>query len=130
MYADAKGSKSLQASAWPEFNSAIVDEQAEKRGDLITALIGEVRREKAEKHLPLNTQVKKLKIYAADKDTAEVVRAGGVDIVGALKVTAFEVTAPQDADSVGGKAVLKSGREVPQFPDVRFAAEYEEGIKK
>ncbi len=39
---------------------ACVDEEAEKRGDLIIALISAVRREKAEKHLSLNTQIKKL----------------------------------------------------------------------
>jgi valyl-tRNA synthetase len=130
MYADAKGFKSLQTSAWPDFNKALVDEQAETRGDLISSVISEVRREKAEKHLPLNTPVKKLTIYTADKATADVVNSGAIDINGSLKVTNLEVKPPSEADLVGGKAVLQLGREVPQFLDVRFVAEYEEGIKK
>ena len=129
MYADVKGFKSLQVSPWPESNPLLIDEQTEKRGELIVALIGEVRREKAEKHLPLNTEVKKLTIYTSDVATAEVVQSGRIDIVGSLKVASLEVEPTHEAN-FGGKAVLQSGRVVPQFPDLRFAAEYAEGIKK
>jgi len=61
--------------------------------------------------------------------TAEVVQSGRIDIVGSLKVASLEVEPTHEAN-FGGKAVLQSGRVVPQFPDLRFAAEYAEGIKK
>ena len=60
MFAENKGFESLQISPWPKFNAALVDEEAEKNGDLIIAIISEVRHEKAEKKLPLNAPMKKL----------------------------------------------------------------------
>jgi len=130
MYADSKGFKSLQVAPWPEFNEAFVDEEAEQRGDLIITLIGEIRREKAEKHLPLNTPVKKLTVFVADKITEEVVKSGSGDITGAHKVINLEIVPPREREYTGGKKVLQHGREIPQFPDARFAAEYDEGMKK
>jgi valyl-tRNA synthetase len=113
MYAEHKGCRSLQLSPWPESEQAIVDEQAEKRGDLIMALITEVRREKAEKRMPLNSQVKKLTVYAGDGETAEIITVGGADIAGTCKVARLEVLAEK-----GG------GREITQFANVRFITEY------
>jgi valyl-tRNA synthetase len=119
MYAEAKGFKSLQQSPWPKFNAASVDMLAEKHGDLIIELIGEVRREKAEKHLPLNTPIKKLTVYAKDHSGAEALLEGESDIVGACKVENLMVL-PEEG----------TGREVVQFPGVHFVAEHGEAVKK
>jgi valyl-tRNA synthetase len=113
MYCKHKGYRSLQLSPWPEFEQALVDEEAEKRGDLIMALITEVRREKAEKRMPLNAQVKKLTVYAGDGETAEIIIEGGEDIAGTCKVARLEVLAEKGV-----------GRQVAQFVDVRFVTEY------
>ena len=115
MYADSKGYKSLQLSLWPEFNQALTDDQAEEHGDLIIAVIGEVRREKAEKRLPLNTQIKKLTVYAGDPKAAEIIKEGNVDIAGTCKVSNLEVLAEKG-----------SGRALSEYPEVTFTAEYEE----
>ena len=129
LYADSKGYKSLHISPWPEFNQAVVDEQAEKRGDLITALITEVRREKAEKRMSLNAQVKKLTVYAGDRKKAAIIKEGSEDIVGTCKVVSFKIfptkiSGKQRENLIGGKEVIQIGRVVPQFPDVYFVAEY------
>jgi valyl-tRNA synthetase len=113
MYADYKGCKSLQLSPWPEFEQALVDDEAERRGDLIIAVMAEVRREKAEKRMPLNTQVKKLTVYAGDRETSEMIKEGEGDITGTCKVASLEVLAEKG-----------SGREVAQNPEVHFVAEY------
>ena len=60
MFKEHKGFESLQVSPWPKFNASLVDEEAEKNGDLIIAIIGEVRHDKAEKKLPLNAAIKNL----------------------------------------------------------------------
>ena len=93
MYKDDKGFQSLQVSQWPKFNSALVDEAAEKNGDLIVAIISEVRHEKAEKKLPLNAPVKNLAVYAGTEEIAKVICSAKGDIVGTLKVSDFEVLA-------------------------------------
>jgi len=113
MYADYKGYRSLQLSPWPEFTQALADDKAEEHGDLIIAVIGDVRREKAEKRLPLNTQIKKLTVYAGAAETAEIIKQGAVDISGTCKVANLEVLAEKG-----------SGRALAQYPEVTFVAEY------
>jgi valyl-tRNA synthetase len=113
MYADHKGCKSLQLLPWPEFEQELVDEEAERRGDLVIDVIAGVRREKAEKHMPLNTQVKKLTVYAGDRKTAEIIREGEGDITGTCKVASLKVLAEKG-----------SGKEIAQHPEVHFVAEY------
>jgi valyl-tRNA synthetase len=119
LYRDTKGFPSLQSSPWPSYNEAMLDEHAEKRGDLIIELIGEIRREKAEKHLPLNTPIKKLIVYAKDHSGAEAITEGQSDIIGACKVECLQVLPEEGA-----------GREVVQFPGVNFVAEHGEVVKK
>jgi valyl-tRNA synthetase len=114
IFADFRGYHSLQVSPWPEFTQALADDQAEEQGNLIIAVIGEVRREKAEKRLPLNTQIKKLTVYAGNQKTAEIIKEGRDDIVGTCKVANLEVLAGTG-----------SGRELAQYPEVTFSSEYE-----
>jgi valyl-tRNA synthetase len=87
MFSETKKCKSLQVSPWPEFNSDLVDAKAEKQGDLIVALIGEVRREKAEKKLPLNTQIKSITIYSGNADYMRIIQTAEGDITGTLKAS-------------------------------------------
>lgn len=82
---------SIHRLAWPRVDKTIVDEAVEKQGELIMAIITEVRKEKAEKHLPLNAQVKKLTVYAEGKDTAEAINQGREDIEGTCKVTEMQI---------------------------------------
>jgi valyl-tRNA synthetase len=105
MYLDGKGYKSIQVSAWPKFNSALVDEAAEKDGDLITAIMSEVRRDKAEKKLPLNAPIKNLTIYAKDDATAVAIRQGCIDIAATLKIENIKVI----AEKAEGRQVAKYG---------------------
>jgi valyl-tRNA synthetase len=114
MYAPDKGYKSLQQAPWPAVDEAAVDEHAEKRGDVIVEFIGEVRREKAEKRMSLNTPITTLTVYAGDHSAAEALEEGKADIVGALKVDKL-VVLPEEGN----------GREVLQFPTVRFVADYQ-----
>ncbi|MEM4244425.1 MAG: class I tRNA ligase family protein, partial [Candidatus Bathyarchaeia archaeon] len=113
MYAEHKGYKSLQASPWPELKQTLIDETAEKHGDLLIAVITAVRREKAEKRMPLNTQIKKLMIYTGDKATAEIIKEGEGDIKGTCKISDLQIIAEK-----GG------GREVEQYPEIHFITEY------
>ncbi len=113
MYAEGEGYRSLQLSPWPEFEEKLVDEEREKRGDLIMAIITEVRREKAEKRMPLNAQIKKLMIYVENRETAEIIMEGGEDIAGTCKVANIKVL-PEKGE----------GREIAQYSNVRFVAEY------
>jgi valyl-tRNA synthetase len=118
IYATSKKLASLQISTWPEINESLVDGHVEKHGDLVIELIGEARREKAEKRMPLNAPVQKLTIYAGDHSAAEALNEGKVDICGALKVEELEIL-PEEGN----------GREVTQFSTVHFTAQYQNLIK-
>jgi valyl-tRNA synthetase len=93
MYQDGKGYRSIQVSPWPKFNPAVVDEAVEREGNLITAIMSEIRRDKAEKKLPLNAPIKNLTIYAVDDAAAAAIKQGTVDIAATLKVENIKVLA-------------------------------------
>ena len=114
MYAADKGFESLQASPWPKLDTIMEDERAEKRGDLVVALIAEIRREKAEKRMPLNTPITKLTVYAGDYSASEAIIGSREDIIGACKIENLNVL-PEEG----------TGREVIQYPHVQFVAEYQ-----
>jgi valyl-tRNA synthetase len=113
IYAESKGFKSIHTSAWPAWNKKRINEKTEKQGDLITAVIAEIRKEKSEKRMPLNAQIKKLTIYAGEKEAAEMILEGEDDIRGACKVENIRVL-PASGE----------GREVKPCTDIRFVAEY------
>jgi valyl-tRNA synthetase len=113
MFADYKGFESLQISPWPQFNSALVNEEAEKNGDLIIAVISEVRHDKAEKKLPLNAPVKNLIIYAGSDENAKIISSGNADIAGTLKVANIQVLSEKHCE----------GRQISPY-DVHIKAEY------
>ncbi|MEM2108342.1 MAG: valine--tRNA ligase [Candidatus Bathyarchaeia archaeon] len=113
MYAEHKGYRSLHALPWPKFKQTLIDETAEKHGDLIIAVITAVRREKAEKRMPLNTQIRKLTIYAGNKATAEIISTSEGDIKGTCKIMELQVFADKG-----------NGREVEQYPEIHFITEY------
>ncbi len=113
MYAEEKKHKSIHTSPWPEPNAEIIDEEAEKYGDLAMAVIGEIRREKAEKSLPLNASIQKLTIYAGSKKSAHILNQALEDIQGTCKIRKITVLPEK------GK-----GREVQEYPNVRFITDY------
>lgn len=112
MYKDGKGYPSIQVSAWPQYNASLVDEAAEKDGDLVTAVMSEIRRDKAEKKLPLNAPIKNLTIYAADPVAVKALQQGCVDIAATLKVEKASVVAEKG-----------EGRQVAQY-EVTIRPEY------
>jgi valyl-tRNA synthetase len=93
MYVEGKGFKSLQVSPWPKFNSTLIDEIAEKNGDLIIAVMSEIRRDKAEKKLPLNAPIKNVVIYAGNIENADAIQKGTSDIAATLKIVNIKVLA-------------------------------------
>jgi valyl-tRNA synthetase len=91
LYAEEKGHRSVHLSSWPEPGDKNISESAEENGDLIMAIITEVRREKSEKHLPLNAQISKLVVYAGDKRKADLIVKGVEDISATVKAAILEV---------------------------------------
>jgi valyl-tRNA synthetase len=113
MYAEDKKYKSIHVSPWPIPAKEGIDEEAERKGDLIIAVIGEVRRDKAEKKAPLNAPIKKLTLYAGSKENEQILNQALEDIAGTCKIEKVEISPAK------GK-----GREVKGHLNIRFRAEY------
>jgi valyl-tRNA synthetase len=113
IYAETIGQKSLQLTSWPEAKMEKVDEEAEKKGDLVMALITEIRREKAEKRKPLNSPIKRVKIYAGKTEFAKIISENKEDIAGTCKILQLEIL-----------SVKGDGRQIREFPEISFISEY------
>jgi len=113
MYAEVIGQKSLQLTAWPKPDMGKIDEEAEKKGGLVMAVITEIRREKSEKRKPLNTPIKRVKIYAGKSEFAKILSENKQDIVGTCKISMIEILSDK------GK-----GRQVQEIPEISFVSEY------
>jgi valyl-tRNA synthetase len=115
MYAEDVGQKSLQLTLWPELETGRIDEEAEKKGDLVMAVISEIRREKAEMRKPLNTEIDRVKLYAGNSRFASIISENKEDIMGTCKISQFEILSEK------GKG---KGRQVQEFPETSFISEY------
>jgi valyl-tRNA synthetase len=91
----------------------LINENIEESGDLIIAVMGEIRRDKAENQKPLNAEIQKLTIYSETKKISDVLHNALEDLRGTLKIDKTKVI-----ESKG------EGREVQGYPDVCFVATY------
>ena len=85
------GEGSVNISQWPKYDESLVDEEAERVGDIIIAAISNIRTEKNRRGVSLNAPVKKLTIYAGDN--AADLEMGVADIKDTLKVEELEIVA-------------------------------------
>ncbi len=99
---------SIHVSAWPMYDESMVDEDAEKTGDVIIAAIGDIRREKNRMGVSLNASMKSVAIYAPD-EYAEALRLGSTDIKDTLKIESLEI-----AEGEGGDVNLED------YPEIGF----------
>jgi len=113
MYAKTIGKKSIHLTTWPEPDMTKTDEEAERKGDLVMALITEIRREKSEKRKPLNTPIKSVKVYAGNNEFAHIISENKEDIVGTCKISEIQ-TSPEKGE----------GRQIEGFLEVTFVSEY------
>jgi len=113
LYAEDKRHLSIHVSPWPVPDKTLLDEEAERCGNLVVAVIEEIRRDKAEKKKPLNTLVKNVTIYAGTAESADILNLAQESIMGTCKIAKMKILAQK------GK-----GKEVRDYPNVRLVAEY------
>jgi len=99
MFAE-KERDSIHLTNWPELDRSKIDDEAEKRGDMIVALIRDVRGEKARRGLPLNAELRSLTIYAGDSLTQKAIEEGLDDIAATVKASEVEIMPIKGAGTV------------------------------
>jgi valyl-tRNA synthetase len=112
MFASEKGYRSVHLSPWPGIDQTKIDDETRRRGDLVVALIREIRKYKAEERMALNAPIDKLTVYAGGEESAEILAQAKNDVVGTCKVEAFKLLPTKG-----------EGREVQGYPDVRFVVD-------
>ncbi len=112
-YADDMDQKSIQLMPWPKPDMERIDEEAENKGDLVMAVITEIRREKSEKRKPLNASIKKVKIYTENSEFARLISENKEDIAGTCKIMEIKTLKEKG-----------EGRQVQEFPEIIFVSEY------
>ncbi len=85
--------------SFPEVNRELIDENAEKYGEIIKNTIVAIRRYKANKGLSLNAKLKEVFIYTEDEDTYKALNLGLEDIKGTMKI--------EDVKIIKGKPELR-----------------------
>ncbi len=98
MFKDYKGFESLQVSPWPKFNAALVDEEAEKNGDITIATMTAFRSFKAENKKALNAQYQFLTINTGSAEYERILKASYGDIKATLKVNELIITTKKKPD--------------------------------
>jgi valyl-tRNA synthetase len=66
-FAEKENKKSIHISSWPEFNESLIDEHADKTGDVIVEIVAMVRKYKSTMQVSLKTPVLKM-IISCDED--------------------------------------------------------------
>lgn len=109
MFAESVKQKSIHLSPWPQVEEAEIDEEAIEKGDFLVAVIGEIRREKARKRMPLNASIEELTIYGGTKENAKTLAESSEDIEGTCRIEKINIL-PREGEGV----------EVEGYPEIRF----------
>jgi valyl-tRNA synthetase len=82
----------IHVDTWPKYDASIIDEEAEEIGDLIIAVISDIRRMKNQVGISLNKEVNNITLYADGKNL-EFLLLGAKDIKDTLKILELEIIA-------------------------------------
>ncbi|MEN6553690.1 MAG: class I tRNA ligase family protein, partial [Methanobacterium sp.] len=82
---------SIHKTLWPDVNFELIDDAAEETGEIGVELIGEIRRFKASKKMPLNAKIKTLNIYTPDTALIGQIENLEEDIKGTMRIESLDV---------------------------------------
>jgi len=60
--------RSIHLTRWPSMKKELIDEEVEKEGDVLVAVISEIRREKSKRQVSMKAPIKHLHIYAEQNE--------------------------------------------------------------
>jgi len=94
----AESPRSIHLTRWPSVKRELIDEEVEKKGDILVAVISEIRREKSKRQASMKAPIKHLHIYAEQnaqkiiKDNIETVQR--TCNVGSVNIHPLDPTSP------------------------------------
>jgi len=90
-FKEQEKTESIHISNWPEINKELINEEAEKIGDLAITIIGEIRRHKSLNKLSLKAEIEQITILST-KEQKELIMlvVEDIKIVGKIKQMNFK----------------------------------------
>ena len=82
---------SIHKTLWPDVNFELINEDAEETGEIGVEIIGEIRRFKSSKKMPLNAKIKTLNIYTPDSALINQIENLNADIKGTMRIESLGV---------------------------------------
>ena len=82
---------SIHKTLWPDVNIELINEDAEETGEIGVEIIGEIRRFKSSKKMPLNAKIKTLNIYTPDSALINQIENLNADIKGTMRIESLGV---------------------------------------
>jgi valyl-tRNA synthetase len=111
VFADNLQHRSIHISSWPDVDEDNIDETIIENGDLLVAVIGEVRRGKARRKMSLNAAIEELTIYTGDPKIADSLSPSLETIKGTCKISTLNIS-PESGEGSG----------VQGYPSIKLAA--------
>lgn len=106
--------RSLHVCPWPEPEKGLMDEEAERSGDSLMAVISCVRRIKSEKHLSQKAELKKLTVFA-EPSVKETLRKNADMLSRTTRAELVEVLELSQA---------KEAVSYPEFPQLKLSVTF------
>ena len=100
---------SIHTSSWPKVNTEYIDDETEKKGDLIIAIISDIRKEKNRQGMSLNKPIESLKIYSTDDDETDWIKEGLTDIAATIKATDIQIYSTDEGTC-----------QIENYPNIKF----------
>jgi len=82
---------SIHTSKWPQVKTEYMDDETENKGDLIIAIISDIRKEKNRQGMSLNKPIELLKIYTTNPIETNWIKEGLTDIAATIKATEIQL---------------------------------------
>jgi len=98
-FAKKENCNSIHSSKWPEFDSALVDEEAELIGDLGIDIINSVRRYKSEQQLSLKEDLQELILVSSEEKFQNRIKSIEKDLKAVLKVKEIKFSGETSLES-------------------------------
>ena len=98
-FAKKENCNSIHASKWPEFDSILIDEEAELTGDLGIDIINSVRRYKSEQQLSLKEELQELILVSSEENFQTRIKSIEKDLKAVLKVKEIKFSGETSLES-------------------------------
>ncbi|MFH1211545.1 MAG: class I tRNA ligase family protein, partial [Candidatus Woesearchaeota archaeon] len=105
-FAEKEGKKSIHVSGWPAFDERLLDEQAEKAGDICTAAIAAVRKFKAAEKLSMKAELAEI-IIECNPESEKIIEEIKQDILSTTKAAGLSFGKAEDEIGLGIRITIK-----------------------